>query len=144
MPYWMGTCTHSEPKCPTHGMVFWNNVQTLCIYVEKLRHAPYAPLGGLAWCRLWCKYVTNKLVYKFYSTHSPGKETNHSFNILGTYHLSASVYNEVVNERASWKAPPDEALRGIVCTYSDWFEQKEMKIWQKSAQFSARQFYEMS
>ena len=48
IPCWMGTCTRSEPKCPTHGMVFWNYVQTLCSYVQKLRHASYALLGGLA------------------------------------------------------------------------------------------------
>ena len=45
MPYWMGTCTRSEPKCPIHGMVFWNKGRILCsyMYVQKLRHAPYAP-----------------------------------------------------------------------------------------------------
>ena len=42
------TSTRSEPKCPTHGMIFWSYVQTLYSYVQKLRHAPYAPLGGLA------------------------------------------------------------------------------------------------
>ena len=53
--------TRSEPKCLTHGMVFWNsyNVQMLRSYVQKLRHAPQSSLGGLAWCHRWC----SKLMY---------------------------------------------------------------------------------
>ena len=80
MPYWTGTCTRSEPKCRTHGIVFWNNVHILCSDVQNLRHSPYTFLGSLAWCRCWRKLMwwvwgqfcgpSFALVSQFWNAHS--------------------------------------------------------------------------